>query len=31
MSETKVDLSKVKPKKAKETVTKLDLSKRKRN
>jgi len=29
MSETKVDLSKVKPKKAKETVTKLDLSKKK--
>ena len=29
MSEVKVDLSKVKPKKAKETVTKLDLSKKK--
>ncbi len=29
MSETKVDLSKVKPKKAKQTVTKLDLSKKK--
>jgi hypothetical protein len=29
MSETKLDLSKVKPKKAKETVTKLDLSKKK--
>jgi len=29
MSEAKVDLSKVKPKKAKETVTKLDLSKKK--
>ena len=29
MSEVKVDLSKVKPKKAKQTVTKLDLSKKK--
>ena len=29
MSEVKVDLSKVKPKKAKETITKLDLSKKK--
>ena len=29
MSEVKVNLSKVKPKKAKETVTKLDLSKKK--